>query len=145
MKMYRSKKQVKASPMSRHDYNQYRGADIYKTEDLIVAGYLVEQIDCVNQNHQNHPDHTGFISWSPKEQFDNGYAEVVNTEVSSHQRLIDEHRELKIKLKRLHDFISTGKPSFITHEHYDLMMRQEGIMSDYIDVLYSRIKTFKED
>lgn len=74
MKRYISHKQVTAKPMNRLDYNTYRGWELPADEDGTDEGYLVEYVD---GGKPNHPDHAGYISWSPKEQFDNGYTEVI--------------------------------------------------------------------
>lgn len=73
MKKYRSHKEVLATPMSLGNYNKYRGWQMPDNEDPEAEGYLVEYTD---GGKANHPDHTGYISWSPKAQFDNGYTEL---------------------------------------------------------------------
>lgn len=74
MPKYRSHKEVYATPMNRADYNIYRGWELPADENGADEGYLVEYVD---GGKPNHPGHAGYISWSPKEQFDNGYTEVV--------------------------------------------------------------------
>lgn len=54
--------------MTRLTYNDYRGWALPAGENGDDAGYLVEYTD---GGAPNHPDHTGYISWSPKAQFDN--------------------------------------------------------------------------
>jgi hypothetical protein len=71
--IYVSHKQVKPTPMNRLDYNVYRGWELPSDEDGSDEGYLVEYLD---GGKPNHPDHKGYISWSPKEQFDNGYQKL---------------------------------------------------------------------
>lgn len=51
-------------------YNIYRGWELPSNEDGSQWGYLVEYTD---GGKPNHPDHAGYISWSPKAQFDNAY------------------------------------------------------------------------
>jgi len=58
---------VKAKPMTRGDYNDYRGWQLPADEDGSDEGCLVEH---VNSPNSNHPNHEGYISWSPKEQFE---------------------------------------------------------------------------
>ncbi len=70
-KLYRSHKLVSATPMNRIDYNIYRGWELPSNESGSDEGYLVEYVD----GESNHPGHKGYISWSPKAQFDNGYTE----------------------------------------------------------------------
>ena len=75
MYMYIGTKQVLGTPMNRKEYNDYRGWDYPENEAGMEndAGYLVEYLD---SGKPNHPDHIGYISWSPKEQFDNAYRQT---------------------------------------------------------------------
>lgn len=75
MTTYLSSKKVTATPMNRADYNSYRGWELPANEDGADEGYLVEYLD---GGKPNHPDHKGYISWSPKEQFDAGYADITD-------------------------------------------------------------------
>jgi hypothetical protein len=68
--MYIGTKVVKASAMTRGTYNVYRGWELPADENGEDAGYLVEYTD---GGAPNHSAHVGYISWSPKEQFDNAY------------------------------------------------------------------------
>lgn len=56
--------------MTLGDYNVYRGWEIPEDEDPTKKGFLVEYLD---GDEPNHPDHHGYISWSPKDVFDNAY------------------------------------------------------------------------
>jgi hypothetical protein len=78
-KVYVSHKQVKAFPMNRGDYNAYRGWELPAGEDASEMGYLVEYMD---GGKPNHPNHEGYISWSPKAQFDNGYKDLAEVEAA---------------------------------------------------------------
>lgn len=60
MKRYIGTKQIEAKPMSRGDYNKYRGWAIPVDENPNDEGYLVKYSD-------------GYISWSPKKQFEETY------------------------------------------------------------------------
>lgn len=68
-------KQVSATPMNRAEYNAYRGWMLPANEDGADAGYLVEYMDGGKANDSRHQ---GYISWSPKEQFDNAYRPISN-------------------------------------------------------------------
>lgn len=70
MKKYIGTKLIQSKPMNRADYNVYRGWELPSDEDGSDEGYLVEYLD---GGKPNHPDHEGYISWSPEEQFDNAY------------------------------------------------------------------------
>lgn len=67
---YFGTKQIKAQAMTRLEYNEYRGWELPGDEDGADAGYLVEYID---GGASNHPDHEGYISWSPADVFDRAY------------------------------------------------------------------------
>jgi hypothetical protein len=70
MKVFIGTKVVKAIPMSRLEYNDYRGWELPSDEDGSDDGYLVEYLDGGNSNH---PDHAGYISWSPVDVFVKAY------------------------------------------------------------------------
>ena len=56
--------------MTRAAYNDYRAWDLPANENGDDEGYLVEYTDGGKPNDARHD---GYISWSPKEQFDNAY------------------------------------------------------------------------
>lgn len=63
-------KEVAAAPMTRQEYNDYRGWELPADEDGSDEGYLVEYID---GGESNHSDHAGYVSWSPKDVFERAY------------------------------------------------------------------------
>lgn len=73
-KSYIGTKVILAMAMTRLAYNQYRDWELPSDEDGADEGYLVEYTDGGKPNHK---DHTGYISWSPKEQFDNAYRPTI--------------------------------------------------------------------
>ena len=68
--LYIGVKIVGLKPMSRADYNDHRGWALPDSEDGDEEGYLVEYKD---GGKPNHPEHLGYISWSPKEVADKAY------------------------------------------------------------------------
>lgn len=72
MRTYAGTKVVKAVPMDRLAYNKYRGWPLPADENGEDEGFLVEYVD---GGKPNHPNHAGYISWSPKEQFEGAYRE----------------------------------------------------------------------
>lgn len=72
-KLHIGTKQVTATPMTRLAYNEYRGWALPADENGEDEGYLVEYLD---GGKPNHSAHAGYISWSPKEQFDAAYRHV---------------------------------------------------------------------
>jgi Protein of unknown function (DUF2829) len=73
MKHYIGTKLISATPMNRADYNTYRGWALPENENGADEGYLVEYLDGGKPNDDRH---AGYISWSPKEQFENAYRET---------------------------------------------------------------------
>lgn len=71
--IYRGTKELKAWPMSRDDYNTYRGWPTPPEEDGSDAGYLVEYLDGGKPNDGRH---SGYISWSPADVFEKTYYRV---------------------------------------------------------------------
>lgn len=73
MKTYICHKEVRATPMTRADYNKLRGWEIPADENGDDAGFLVEYTD---GGKANHPAYAGYISWSPAAVFLRGYTEA---------------------------------------------------------------------
>lgn len=70
METYIGTKVVKATPMSRQEYNDYRGWELPTDENGDDKGYLVEYQD---GGKPNHPGHASYISWSPADVFRKAY------------------------------------------------------------------------
>ena len=70
MKTYIGIKAVNATPMTRAEYNDYRGWKLPENENGSDEGFLVEYAD---GGKPNDPRHAGYISWSPVEVFNNAY------------------------------------------------------------------------
>lgn len=75
LEKYIGTKVLLATEMSRRDYNLHRGWPLYMPEDIDEEGFLVEYTD---QGNSNHPDHEGYISWSPRAVFQNAYRRLDN-------------------------------------------------------------------
>ena len=65
MKRYIGTKIIKAEPMTRGDYNKYRGWQIPVDEEPTEKGYLVKSSD-------------GYESWTPLKQFEEAYRRCDN-------------------------------------------------------------------
>lgn len=70
MQQYIGTKQIQAKPMNRLEYNNLRGWLVPEDENPADEGYLVEYLD---GGEPNHSDFAGYISWSPKAQFEKAY------------------------------------------------------------------------
>lgn len=73
MKQYIGTKVLLAQPMTRGEYNAYRGWTPPEGEDQTVPGYLVEYQDGGKANDERHK---GYISWSPGDVFERAYRET---------------------------------------------------------------------
>lgn len=73
MKPYIGTKAINAKPMTRLEYNTLRGWILPADEHGADEGYLVEYTD---GGTPNTPDYLGYISWSPKAQFEAAYRET---------------------------------------------------------------------
>lgn len=69
MKTYIGTKIINAAPMTRGEYNTYRGWAIPENENPADEGYLVKY----DQSYE---------SWSPKEVFELAYREITQNEVA---------------------------------------------------------------
>ena len=74
MKTYIGTKLIRALPMTRANYNEFRGWELPADENGDDAGYLVEYLD---GGKPNTPQYMGYVSWSPAEQFDKAYRPTV--------------------------------------------------------------------
>jgi hypothetical protein len=72
-KIFIGTKIIKAVVMNRAEYNEYRGWTLPVDENGTDTGYLVEYVD---GGKGNHPNHAGYISWSPTDVFDRAYRAV---------------------------------------------------------------------
>jgi hypothetical protein len=77
MQLYQGTKKVLAKPMKLGEYNKYRGWELPQDEDGNSDGYLIEY---VNGGKPNHPEHKGYISWSPSKVFDDAYKPIADAQ-----------------------------------------------------------------
>lgn len=70
MKRYIGVKEINAKPMTRLEYNVFRGWDLPTNENPDDEGFLVEYID---GGQANTPEYKGYVSWSPKDVFERAY------------------------------------------------------------------------
>lgn len=139
MHTYIGTKIIQAKPMSRSEYNQYRGWALPADEDRSDEGFLVEYLD---GGQSNHPDHKGYISWSPKEVFEQAYVDI-GEDISDlppfHQRLQGEAAELEHRIGKLAIFIESEGFSQLSNEQQSLLVIQINAMHTYLAVLNARI------
>jgi hypothetical protein len=73
MKRFIGIKFVNAKPMTRGDYNEFRGWVVPPDEDGSDEGFLVEYVDGGKANTK---EYNGYVSWSPKDVFERAYKPI---------------------------------------------------------------------
>lgn len=73
MKTFIGVKLINAQPMTRAEYNIFRGWTLPADENGDDEGYLVEYIDGGKANTEQYQ---GYVSWSPKDVFERAYRPV---------------------------------------------------------------------
>lgn len=73
MKQYIGVKLINAKPMTRQEYNDFRGWELPTDENGDDKGYLVEYLDGGKANTQQYE---GYVSWSPEDVFNKAYGET---------------------------------------------------------------------
>lgn len=73
MQKYIGIKYVNAKPMTRQEYNDFRGWTVPTDENPKDEGYLVEYVD---GGKPNTASYAGYVSWSPKDVFDRAYQQL---------------------------------------------------------------------
>jgi hypothetical protein len=137
MKQYIGTKEVKATPMNRGDYNALRGWQVPENENPADDGYLV-----VYPNGESNVDgFDGYVSWSPKKQFDDVYyiAETFK------DRLAIEYEQLEERLGKLRGFIQSERFGNLVEEDRNLLVEQEKAMDSYLAILNTRIIMSMDD
>ncbi|WP_315128095.1 hypothetical protein [Comamonas antarctica] len=140
-KLYEGTKRLTAQPMTRGEYNAYRGWVVPANEDPADAGYLVED---QNGGTPNDPRHVGYISWSPIDVFERTYKVVPGSDLPPHQqRVLGEKMELDLRISALDSFIDRN-PIFehVPSPEQARLKRQLDVMHELSVVLGERIANF---
>ena len=137
---YTGTQMILAEPMTRKEYNAYRGWELPNNEDGEDEGYLVEYPDGIS----NHSNHGGYISWSPKGQFDMAYFALgdVHQHKPHERRVIGELVQLEQKLTALQKFCKEDRFLKLPFKVRDLMQEQCRVMTRYGFILQARIADF---
>lgn len=138
MKTYVGVKVIQSKPMTRGEYNTYRGWNTPENENPEDEGYLVK-----------YPD--GYESWSPKKQFEEAYLEVganplFDTVVPMRsadykERFKAEYYQVVIRIRRLIAMCNQwdkGELDFTPTCPRSVYNLQIKAMSDYITALEAR-------
>lgn len=139
--LYEGTKRLHATPMTRGEYNAYRGWENPASENPDDGGYLVEYQDGGKANDSRH---AGYISWSPADVFERTYKPVLGSGLPPHQqRVVAEKAELDDRLYKLDAFI-LDNPLFakLPPEEQERLARQSQAMAVYSGILDERIACF---
>ena len=140
---YIGTKIINAEPMTREAYNEFRGWTLPADEEGADEGYLVEYLD---GGKPNVTTHSGYVSWSPKAQFDAAYIALpVGSEIlpAHQQRVVAEKAALDVKADALAKFV--GGSSIFDSLDVDEKARlrdQLDAMARYSSILANRIAAF---
>lgn len=141
MKTYIGTKIINAKPMTRGEYNAFRGWTLPADENGADEGHLVEYTD---GGAANHPAFKGYVSWSPSDVFEKAYIKVgeVSHLQPHQQRVVGEAAELKDKLDKLKAFLSSEFFKSIPDPERDRLHAQAVVMGQYHSILMERIDAF---
>lgn len=144
MKVFTGTKIINAMPMTLGAYNELQGWELPIDQSPLTEGYLVEYTDSL----PNHPNFSGYISWSPKAVFEAAYLEVPNltvgmrTGLKAHEvRVLAEMAALNNNREKLSKFLYANHSS-LAPEDYNLMHTQARLMTELVDILSQRIARF---
>lgn len=131
-----------ALAMTRAAYNEYRGWKLPSDEDGADDGYLVEYQD---GGKPNHPDHAGYISWTPKAQFDAAYVAIPSIDgLAPHQiRAAGELAQLRDKTKKLRAFVFGPAIDTVPADEHHRLSKQLDAMDEYEAILSARVALFR--
>lgn len=137
MRTYIGTKTIKASPMTRGDYNVLRGWECPDDENPADAGFLVEYVD---GGKANHPDFAGYVSWSPADVFERAY-KLADTWLD---RLRIEQSELSERYGKLLDYLDSPAFDKLDSDAARLLRQQAAAMCSYGGILMQRIDAATE-
>lgn len=138
MNVFIGTKIIQAKPMTRQEYNDFRGWQLPADKEGSDPGYLVIYPD----SDSNPAHYEGYVSWSPKKQFEEAYTNLgdIHHLPSFQQRLLGEMVQLKEKIRGLGKYIKG--PEFLKLHFLDRskLEEQHRAMVHYKDILHHRIK-----
>ena len=139
---YIGTKVIHAVPMTRLKYNQLRGWELPEDEDGSDQGYLVQY---ANGQATNVEGFGGYVSWSPRDVFEEAYKPVQNARPSTYlERMQRERLELHERLTRLQVFThsETFQYSIPEVDREDLLSQMDA-MKLYVEILDRRLARAK--
>lgn len=120
--VFKANYEVTTQPMTRQEYNDFRGWELPSNEDGSDKGYLVKG--------------TGHTNWLPEEQVAERYVDVTNYT----DRMLVEANELATKIDGLNMFIEGDVFKGLTQTKQVVLTGQLRAMNSYAFLLEQRIK-----
>lgn len=142
MNTYIGTKLIQAQPMTRAAYNDYRAWTLPALENGADEGYLVEYLDGGQPNDSRH---AGYISWSPKAQFEAAYLSIGNaSDLQPHQqRVVGELVQLNDKIEKLGAFMTGDKFNAACDGDEQIRLNEQyAAMLLYASILSRRVNAF---
>lgn len=135
---YVGTKVVYALPMTRQEYNDFRGWVLPLDEDGNDAGFLVQYADGGKANVEGF---SGYLSWSPADVFDRAYIPVGSPRAPSTflDRLKAEHAQLQERCEKLAQFLTSEGFQGLPDTDRRLLQDQYEYMTCYMGVLVQRL------
>lgn len=131
-------KKIEAEPMTRGEYNKFRGWTIPEDENPSDEGYIVKYSD-------------DYVSWSPKSAFEEAYSKIGNKPLIDtaflmkskdyKERFIAEYQQLVIRynsLKAMLEKWDKGELTFVPTCPRSTYNMQITAMTEYLAVLEAR-------
>lgn len=138
MKKYFGTKVLTAVAMTLGEYNNQRGWIMPPDEDGTTEGYLV----CYPNQKPNVEGYEGYVSWSPKEVFEQTYKELPERILPHQERVDIERAQLNERAEGLESFIGTDNFFALPKIEQESLTEQLEAMIWYRDVLDKRIARF---
>lgn len=137
-KTYLGTKVVHAVPMNRAEYSELRDWQLPEDEDGSDEGYLVEYAD--GRQDSNVEGFGGYVSWSPRDIFEEAYKVVKTPEPSTHiDRMEIESLDLHEKINRLQTFMHSDKFEGLSDQDQSDLHNQVSAMKLYVEIVDRRL------
>lgn len=137
---YVGEKVIYALPMTRQEYNDFRGWQLPADENGSDAGFLVQYADGGTTNVEGF---SGYLSWSPAEVFNRAYRPFGSAQPQPVptflDRLMKERLDLQEKCEKLAQFLTTEAFASLADLDRGLLHDQYEHMTSYMSVLTTRL------
>lgn len=143
--IYQGTKFINAKPMTRQEYNDFRGWGLPENEKGMGddEGYLVEYLD---GGKPNTTSYAGYVSWSPKVVFERAYSVLPGCDRNTDgwlMRILGEKSELSDRIEKLTLFLNSANFKKLSEPMRIEMTNQLVAMQEYSDTLTRRLEIIR--